>query len=243
MGSKLHEVKADMAHIPKLVKVSAKPSPIEIDLKRTSVITVDMQNGFCSKGGMFDLLGRLNLTKMSKCIKVDKLVIDTARAAGLKIIYLQGGPKPGFWDSGGQETPNYWKQNTVLTAREHPEWGEALIVEGTWGFQIVDELKPQLGDIKVHKPRYGGFTHTNLDAILKTYNIKYLVFIGEATNVCVAATIIEAFHRDYFCILIEDGITTSAADYIQDGFIRTLIRSFGWGTTSSDFIQAIKMSS
>ncbi len=45
------------ALVPKLVKINAKPAPLEVDLARTAVIVVDMQNAFLSEGGMFDQAG------------------------------------------------------------------------------------------------------------------------------------------------------------------------------------------
>jgi len=40
-----------------VITLKAKPYCIDIDLRRTAVIVVDMQNAFASKGGMFDLAG------------------------------------------------------------------------------------------------------------------------------------------------------------------------------------------
>ena len=36
-----------------MVRLQARPEPIDIDLERTAVVVVDMQNSFVSKGGMF----------------------------------------------------------------------------------------------------------------------------------------------------------------------------------------------
>ena len=36
-------------------QLPTRPTPIDLDLSRTAVIVVDMQNAFASKGGMFDL--------------------------------------------------------------------------------------------------------------------------------------------------------------------------------------------
>ena len=40
-----------------LATIDAKPEPIGIDLARTAVIVVDMQNDFGAEGGMFHLAG------------------------------------------------------------------------------------------------------------------------------------------------------------------------------------------
>ena len=54
---------------------------------------------------------------------------------------------------------------------QHPEWKEKLYVYGTWGADIIEELKPQQGDVLVKKQKHDGFIGTNLDIILKTYEI------------------------------------------------------------------------
>ncbi len=41
----------------RIVTINAKPEPIAIDISKTAVIVIDMQNDFGSKGGMFDLAG------------------------------------------------------------------------------------------------------------------------------------------------------------------------------------------
>src|SRR6266700_209186 len=45
--------------------IEAKPEPITIDTAQTAVIVVDMQNDFCSKGGLFDRAG-VNLSAVQK---------------------------------------------------------------------------------------------------------------------------------------------------------------------------------
>ena len=37
--------------------IEAKPEPITVNCSETAVIVVDMQNDFCSKGGLFDRAG------------------------------------------------------------------------------------------------------------------------------------------------------------------------------------------
>ena len=47
--------------------IDAKPQAIEIDISRTAVLIVDMQNDFGSKGGMFDLAG-IDLSQIRQAI-------------------------------------------------------------------------------------------------------------------------------------------------------------------------------
>jgi len=64
------------------VVVPAEPEPIKLDIKRTALIVVDMQNAFCKKEGLFDVLGALNEAKVKRVIKVDKQLINVSRRRG-----------------------------------------------------------------------------------------------------------------------------------------------------------------
>ncbi|MEM1909947.1 MAG: isochorismatase family cysteine hydrolase, partial [Thermofilaceae archaeon] len=53
-------------------------------------------------------------------------------------------------------------------------WGEH-VKAGTWGWEVVDELKPQPGDIVIQKTRYDSFYGTPLEDLLRAYRISNLV--------------------------------------------------------------------
>lgn len=222
------------------VLVQAKPEPIKLDIERTALIVVDMQNAFCKKGGMFDTLGRFDEAKAKRVIETDKKVIEASRRRGIKVIYLRATYRPDLANAGGPESPNYWKELGVVAMREHPEWKGRFITIGTWDWEIVDELKPQPEDIVVNKNRYSGFPSTELNAILQTLDIKYLVFLGIATNVCVESTIRDAFFHEYFPIMVSDGCGTYSPDFIQEATIFNVSEMFGWVTTSDDLVKALK---
>ncbi|MFC2068993.1 isochorismatase family protein [Chloroflexota bacterium] len=222
------------------VVVPAEPESIEIDIQRTAIIVVDMQHAFCSKEGMFDILGKLDEVKASRVIEIDKKVIEAARDIGIKIIYLRMAFRPDLSDTGGPESPHYWKTHMVRRMHEDSEVRGKFITQGSWDAEIVDELKPEPEDIVVDKNRYSGFPNTELDAVLRTHNIKYLVFLGIATNACVESTLRDAFFREYFPILISDGCGNSGPDFTQNATIWIVSTLFGWVTTSSDLIQALK---
>jgi ureidoacrylate peracid hydrolase len=213
--------------------VPAEPEAVKIDTKKTAVIVVDMQNAFCSKGGMFDILWGLDEIKVGRVIKACKKVIEAARNLGIKIVYLRMAYRPDLTNAGGPESPNYWKESGLVAMRKHPEWKGKFITVGTWDWEIVNELKPELGDIVIDKNRYSGFPNTELNSILRTHNIKYLIFLGIATNVCVESTLRDAYFNEYFPILVSDGCGNSGPDYTQKATIWNVSAVFGWITTSS----------
>ena len=79
--------------------IEALPEPITIDTSRTAVIVVDMQNDFGSKGGMFDRAG-VDIAPIQKVVEPISKVLELARRAGMKIIYLKMGFRPDLSDAG-----------------------------------------------------------------------------------------------------------------------------------------------
>lgn len=106
---------------PKFCTISAKPEPIKIDLHKTAVIVVDMQNAFVSKGGMFDTFG-WDISAAAGIIKNNKKIIDAARKAGCKIVYLKMSYEPDYSDSGGPESPNWHKELGLVMMRKNPKY-------------------------------------------------------------------------------------------------------------------------
>jgi ureidoacrylate peracid hydrolase len=222
------------------INIKAKPEDIKLDINRTALIVVDMQNSFCKKGGMMDFFGKLNESMMKRVIATDKKVIDACHQMRIKVIYLRMTYGRDLADAGGPESPNYWKQGGLVAMRQKPELKGKFLISGTWDGEIIDELKPQPQDTIVNKTRYSGFVKTELDAVLKRINIKYTVFIGLFTNVCVESTLRDAFFHEYFPLLVSDGCGNTGPDYIQDATIWNVTSVFGWVTSADDLLQALK---
>jgi hypothetical protein len=116
-------------------RLNARPEPVEIDLERTAVVVVDMQNGFASKGGMLDIAG-VDISGAPAVVKSIGKVVAAARGAGISIVYLQMGFKPDLSNSGGPESPNWHKELALRLMNCRPELKGKLLVEGTWDFAI-----------------------------------------------------------------------------------------------------------
>jgi len=226
--------------VEKFVTLKARPEPVKIDLARTAVVVVDMQNAFASKGGMFDLVGQ-DISGAKSVIANNKKVITAARAAGVKVIYLNMTYSPDMSDSGGPGSPNWHKEFGLVAMNKNPQYKGKFLIKGAWDADVVDELKPQEGDIVIPKFRYSGFRGTSLDVVLKTYNIKYLVFTGIATNVCVESTLRDGYFLDYWPILVEDSTNNAGPPITQQATLWNVEALFGWVTSSSDIVKAMSV--
>src|ERR1700748_2215695 len=89
----------------RLIILDARPGAITLDPVITAVIVLDMQNDFGSKGGMFDLAG-IDISGIKKAIAPTRRVLDAARAAHIRIIYLKMGFQPDLSDLGASDSVN-----------------------------------------------------------------------------------------------------------------------------------------
>jgi ureidoacrylate peracid hydrolase len=213
----------------RIVTLAARPEPLELDLARTVLVVVDMQHAFMSPGGMFDDAG-WPIAGAQAVIAPARRLLDGARAAGVKVVYLTMSYDPDLSNAGGPESPNWHKEVGMVLMRRSPEaWGK-YVTQGTWDEQIVEELAPQPGEPVVRKQRYSGFAGTSLDMVLKTLGAKYLLFMGGATNVCVESTLRDAFFHDYWPVLVEDACFSQCPPVAVEGSVWTVENLFGWVT-------------
>ena len=222
-----------------MVTLRAKPEPLDIDLKRTAVVVVDMQNSFVSKGGMFDLAG-FDITGSAPVIDVHRRLLAACRKAGVKVVYLAMSLKPDLSDAGDPSSPAYHKELALRMMRSRPELAGKLLVDDTWDAAIIEALAPQPGDKVIRKTRYDGFCRTELDGYLRTENIRYLMFTGVATNVCVESTARHAFFNEFWPILIEDAMNNSGPDFNRQATLWNFEHVLGWVTGADAVVAALQ---
>jgi len=219
------------------IVLDTEPEPLEIDLHRTGVVIVDMQNAFLTKGAYWDLRG-LDIAPGRAAIKPVKVISNAARVKECKVIYLVTSHHPG--DAGiGPDSVHWHKNRSLAMYREHPELRDKLLLPGTWGAEIVRELEPEREDVVVEKSQHSGFFDTNLDTILKRYNLRYLLTMGVATNCCVEATVRDALYRGYFSIVVSDATAARGAESMQEAAIFNIKNLFGWVTTTENVLKAL----
>lgn len=162
---------------------------ISINPANAILMVVDMENEFLRPGG-----ARYNeiTTKIGPgVIAAAKSLIERSRAAKVPIIYIQS-----------QRTlkePEF----TVFKRDIHLE-------QGTWASQIIDEIKPQSGDIVVPKYSHDAFFDGKLDKELKKLVPDPLrhqaVICGGAVNVCVYHCTMGFYLRDYWTSVVTDAV-------------------------------------
>jgi ureidoacrylate peracid hydrolase len=221
--------------------LNAKPAPVEIDFGKAAVVVVDMQNAFATKGGMLDIAG-VDISGAAQVVRSIKEIVDAGRRAGIPIVFLQMGYKPDLSNSGGPGSPNYHKELAMHLMNCRPELKGKLLTEGSWDFDIVEELRPQAQDIVIVKTRYSGFQGTTLDSQLRMRGVQFLFFTGIATNVCVESTLRHGYFLDYWPLLIADATMQAGPAALQEATLFNVESFFGWTVRSDEFLAALKSS-
>ena len=229
---------APAAAVAASVVLPARPEPLRLNPAETAVIVVDMQNAYATVGGYVDIAG-FDVSGAAGAIAKTKTVLDAARASGCTVIYFQNGWDKDYVEAGGPGSPNWHKSNALKTMRARPELAGTLLAKGSWDYAIVDGLAPQPGDILIPKTRYSGFFNTNVDSVLRARGIRTLVFTGVATNVCVESSLRDAFHLEYFGVVLEDATHHLGPDFIQKAALYNIERFFGWVSTVNEFCGAV----
>ena len=219
------------------IVLAGRPEAIAMPCSETALIVVDMQNAYATRGGYLDLAG-FDVTTTGPVIERIAKAIKLARAAGIQVIFFQNGWDAEYVEAGGPGSPNWHKSNALKTMRQQPELHGQLLAKGTWDYALVDELKPQSGDVVLPKPRYSGFFNTALDSILRSRGIHHLLFTGIATNVCVESTLRDGFFLEYFGTVLEDATYQAGPLSAQSSAIFNIETFFGWVSSVEAFEDA-----
>lgn len=153
---------------------------IKVKKDETALIIVDMQNDFVHPDG------KLFVPGSRRTIPIIKNLLDKAREKNMKIFFTQD------WHT-----------------KYDPEfkiWGEHAVA-GTWGAEIIDELKPLENEFLIKKLRYDAFFGTPLDIYLRAFNIKTLIIAGTVANICVLHTAGSAVLLGYNIVLPIDAVS------------------------------------
>jgi nicotinamidase-related amidase len=170
----------------------------------TAVLVVDMQNDFCSQGGVFASLGH-DLHPVRKVIPSISALLTSARSVKASIFYIMMTCLPEY----ASWAPAYIGFN--LRHLGLPP-GTLYCLPETWGWEIVDELAPSTHDSRVLKWRSSGFAGTNLNMLLQSRGIATVVVCGTATHACVESTVRDSMNLDYYTVVPADCVAALDSD-------------------------------
>lgn len=221
------------------VALVARPLALELDLGRTAMIVVDMQNAFCAPGGLTDLNGA-DLDQARAPIAPLNAVLPALRGCGVPIVWLNWGHRRDRLNVPPMTLHAFDPSDRGRgIGNDLPGGKGSVLLKDSWSAAIVDELVPGPDDIHVDKYRVSGFWDTPLDSILRNLDIRTLLFAGVNLDVCVYHTLADGHFLGYDCILVEDCSTTTAPAFCTDATLHNIKKCFGFLTTSTELGSAL----
>ena len=197
---------------------------------RTALLVVDMQRGFLDPGEAMEV------PPARETVPVIRRLLDRFRAKRLPVVFTEF---------------TYSEAAPLLVGRLHPEHRPAApgaprgfgrpsasCLEGTPSADTVDALRPAPGELVVRKRWYDGFAGTPLDGALRARGVTALVVTGTMTDICVLATVVGAFNREYRVLVVEDGVSTLWPP-IQRATLDIVGRAYGRVVSSQEILDTV----
>jgi nicotinamidase-related amidase len=219
-----------------MATVEAEPYAFEFDPRKTALLMIDFQRDFVYPGGFGESLGN-DTTPLLKALPPAKRVLQACRDAGIFVIHTREGHRPDLSDL---PRAKYERGNPTIHIGDEGPMGR-LLVRGSHGHDIVEEVYPIEGEPVVDKPGKGAFYATDLDAILKMKGIEKLVACGVTTEVCVTTTVREANDRGYDALVLSDAVASYFPEFqrVALEMIKAQGGIFGWVSDSQRFLKGL----
>jgi ureidoacrylate peracid hydrolase len=191
----------------------------QINPLHTALLMVDMQNDFAHDDGIFvQQWGKTNHWIKAIIPRCHGLLV-AAREAEMPTIHLR--VINDLW-----RNPASW----------HNFWGPpSCVIDGTWGAEFVDQLKPAADEVVITKYTYDGFFDTPLNSILQKVGIKTLVLAGADSDVCVRDTAAHGFALGYTPVFAGDALAADN-EVGHAGALQTFGEHYGKVVSSEEII-------
>ena len=199
---------------------------LALDPAKTALLLIHWQNEIASPEGRNaqDMPQRLRAMGI---LERTQAVLAATRRRGMVVVYINGVHAPGYPEIGARTVP----LAAMLIQR-------GSMQRGTWGVEVIDELKPSAGEIVLDNYSSSGFCATPLDLILRNKGITNLVISGIATHVAVESTTRDAFNLGYTVYTLED-CCTSTTQEIHEWSIKNTLSFFGFVIDAGSYMAAI----
>jgi len=220
------------------VALAAQPQSVVIDAQRSALVIVDMQNDFCSRGGYLDYRG-IDVTPDRAPIRPLQALVPVLRAHAIPIVWLNWGVRKDLLNIPPSLLHAHTHDGSGAGLGEAIPGGARILVQGSWGAQIVDELDPGDQDIHVTKHRFSGFWDTELDSVLRNMGVRTLLFAGVNADQCVMTTLEDASFLGYDVLMLRDCVATTSPDYCMQATEYNVKLLFGFMTDSASLIQGL----
>ena len=165
---------------------------ITINPPSTALLLLHWQNDLAMPSGKLsrDMPQRL---ASDHTIEHVQEALKASREKGMLVFYVNASHRPGY--------PEVTPKTSSLSSGIAKAGG---LMRGSWGAEVIDQLKPMAEDIIIYNYSSSAFTYTELDLILRNKGITDLVLTGLVTNWVVESTARDATNRGYNIYTLSD---------------------------------------
>jgi ureidoacrylate peracid hydrolase len=188
---------------------------------RSALLVVDMQRGFLEPGEAMEV------PPAREIVPRIRELLDAFRARELPVIFTQFTAREAAPLLVGEVHPEHRRaQPGAARGLGRPS---SSCLEGDPSVETVAELRPRADELVVAKHTYDGFHGTVLDTALRARGVRHLVVTGTMTDICVLATVVGGFDREYRMTVVEDAVATlwpeiqrATLDIVRRAFARVV---------------------
>ncbi|QOR71238.1 cysteine hydrolase [Ruania alkalisoli] len=219
--------------------VAAHPQRLVLDLARTAVVVVDMQNDFCHPQGWLAGIG-VDISGAREPIAPIAGLLPVLREAGVPVVWVNWGNRPDQANLPPGVRHVYDGDGTGggIGSTASPS-GSPVLTTDAWAAAVVDELEIAPEDVCVDKYRMSGFPDSPLDSILRNLRVDTLLFAGVNADQCVLATLTDAANLGYDVVMLEDGVGTTSPEFCMQATVYNVRQCFGFTALGSDLEAAL----
>ncbi|OBZ19015.1 isochorismatase [Bacillus sp. FJAT-27264] len=223
---------------PLHISIEAKPQNLTLDLEKSAIVIVDMQNDFCTPGGWLHSIG-VDTSPLLEPVNPLNRLLPALRQAGVPVIWLNWGNREDRLNLSPSVLHVYDADGTGNgIGSPLPENGSRVLEKGSWGAATIDVLQESTNDIYVDKYRMSGFWDTPLDSILRNLEVSTLFFAGVNLDQCVMHTLQDAVCLGYDAILLEDCCATSSPSFCKEATLYNIKTCYGFIAASEALLHA-----
>lgn len=196
-----------------------------IEPRKTAFVVIDMQNAFCAPGAPAEVPASRGIVE-----RINYLA-RALRGAGGDVMWVVS----EFDHRGGRsDWENFFN---YIVAAEVRSRTMSYMAPGAEGTKLWHELEVAPEDSHVVKNRYSCLTPgaSQLERILRSRGIEYLLIGGTKTNICCETASRDAFDLDFKVILVED-CCAALSDREHLATLENIIQQFGDVLTADEVI-------
>ena len=165
-------------------------------LENYGLLIIGMQNDFVMPGSP------VRVADAKATLPMLKKVLKSFRTKKLPVFHIVREYRPDGSDIEITRLENFIERGKI-------------VVPGTTGCAIVDELKPIPGEYRIIKNRFSAFMNTELDFMLRRLDVNHLVICGTQYPSSIRTTAFDGISYGYAATVLTDGTSAQTPEIAE----------------------------